>query len=187
MHFDIQTLRKQLAAAPIVSPYPHELAVAIICDMFRLANVRPPSRKDWLAIEEHANSPLWREQVVMLAHLLAGSALRDDSAKALGKDANASSILLRFFEDISPLTAEMVRSNGFRQEEFLRKWVRALDGQVLNEAPKESAKRLDQLDYRKAQGELKRAEAARKKEAERREQLLREAQQREAEARGWRE
>jgi len=187
MDFDIQSLRKQLEAAPIVSPYSHELAVAIICDMFRLANVRPPSRADWTALEQHARHPLWKEQVVMLAHLLAGSALRDDSAKALRKDANAASILQRFFEEITPLTAEMVRSNGFRQEEFLRKWVRAVGGEVRNESEQESAKRLDQLDYRKAQEELKRAEHARKQEAERREKLLREAQQREAEARGWRE
>ena len=187
MLFDIQNLRKQLAAAPIVSPFSHELAVAIICDTFRLANVRPPSRQDWTTLEDRANSPLWREQVVMLAHLLAGSALRDDSAKALRKDAEPLRILQRFFDYIAPLTAEMVRSNGFRQEEFLRRWVDVLDGQVLNESAKESAKRLDQLDYRKAQEQMKRAEAARKQEAERREQLLREAQQREAEARGWRE
>ncbi len=187
MPFDIPELRNQLAAAPIVSPYSHELALAIICDTFRLANVRPPSRQDWSALEDRARHALWREQVVMLAHVLAGSALRDESAKALRKSSNASHILQRFFDDITPLTAEMVRSNAFRQEEFLRKWVRALDGQVLNESTKESSKRLDQLDYRKAQDEMKRAEAARKKEAERREQLLREAQQREAEARGWRE
>lgn len=187
MLFDIPTLRKQLAAAPIVSPYSQELAVAIICDTFRLANVRPPSRADWTALEQRAPSPLWKEQVVMLAHLLSGSALRDDSAKALRKNADAASILQRFFEEVAPLTAEMVRSNGFRQEEFLRKWVRAVGGDVLNESAKESAQRLDQLDYRKATHELKRAEHARKKEAERREQLLREAQQREAEARGWRE
>lgn len=187
MLFDIQTLRKQLAAAPIVSPYPHELAVAIICDTFRLANLRPPSRQDWVDLEQYAHHPLWKEQVVMLAHLLAGSALRDDSAKALKKGTEATAVLRHFFEDIAPLTAEMVRSNAFRQEEFLRKWVRALGGTVLNESAKESAKRLDQLDYRKAQQELKRAEEARKQEAERREQLLREAQQREADARGWRE
>lgn len=187
MRFDVQTLRQQLAAAPIVSPYPHELAVAIICDTFRLANVRPPSREDWTALETRARNPLWREQVVMLAHLLAGSALRDDSAKAMTKNTEAVGVLQRFFDDIAPLTAEMVRSNGFRQEEFLRKWVRAVGGEVLNESAKESAKRLDQLDYRKAQQELKRAEEARKREAERREKELREAQQREADARGWRE
>ena len=187
MHFDIQTLRKQLAAAPIVSPYPHELAVAIICDTFRLANVRPPSRQDWAALEQRARHPLWKEQVVMLAHLLAGSALRDDSAKAMQKGTDATTLLQRFFESITPLTAEMVRSNGFRQEEFLRKWVHALEAQVLNESAKESAKRLDQLDYRKAMQEMKRAEDARKKEAERREELLREAERRAAEARGWRE
>lgn len=187
MLFDIPDLKKQLAAAPIVSPFSHELSLAIICDTFRLGNVRPPSRQDWTSLEQRARHPLWREQVVMLAHLLAGSALRDQSAKVLRKSSDATAILQRFFEDITPLTAEMVRSNAFRQEEFLRKWVRAVDGQVLNESAKESAQRLDQLDFRKAQQEMKRAEEARKKEAERREQLLREAQQREAEARGWRE
>jgi hypothetical protein len=187
MPFDIPDLRNQLAAAPIVSPYSHELAVAIICDTFRLANVRPPSRQDWTALEDKVRHALWREQVVMLAHVLSGSSVRDDTAKALTKKADAAHMLQRFFEDIAPLTAEMVRSNGFRQEEFLRKWVRAVGGDILNESAKEAGRRLDQLDYRKAQGELKRAEEARKKEAERREQMLREAQQREAEARGWRE
>ena len=187
MRFDIPTLRKQLAAAPIVSPFSHELSVAIICDTFRLANVRPPSRQDWAALEKRANHPLWKEQVVMLAHLLAGSSLRDDSAKALTKNAEATTVLQHFFDEVAPLSAEMVRSNAFRQEEFLRKWVRALGGEVLNESAKESAKRLEQLDYRKAQQEMKRAEEARRKEARRREELLREAQQREAEARGWRE
>jgi hypothetical protein len=103
------------------------------------------------------------------------------------KGTDATTLLQRFFESITPLTAEMVRSNGFRQEEFLRKWVHALEGEVLNESAKESAKRLDQLDYRKAMQEMKRAEEARKKEAERREELLREAERRAAEARGWRE
>lgn len=187
MRFDIPLLRKQLASVPITSPYSHELAVAIVCDTFRLANVRPPSRQDWTELERRAPSPLWKEQVGMLAHVLAASSLREVTASVLPKGANANAILQRFFQDVAPLTAEMVRSNAFRQEEFLRHWVRAVDGEVLHESPQASAKILDRLDYRKAQQELKRAEAARKKEAHRREELMREAEKRAAEARGWRE
>lgn len=45
MAFDIREIQTQLEAAPIVSPYSHDLALAIICDTFRLAKVRPhPAR-----------------------------------------------------------------------------------------------------------------------------------------------
>lgn len=187
MRFDIPLLREQLASVPITSPYSHELAVAIISDTFRLASARPPSRQDWAELERRAGSPLWKEQVGMLAHVLAASSLREVTASVLQKNANANAILQRFFEDVAPLTAEMVRSNAFRQEEFLRHWVRAVDGEVLHESAEASAKILDRLDYRKAHHELRRAEEARRKEARRREELLREAEKRAAEARGWRE
>ncbi|NMO16092.1 hypothetical protein HPC49_38775 [Pyxidicoccus fallax] len=187
MRFDIPLIRKQLASVPVTSPYPHDLAVAIICDTFRMANVRPPSRQDWAALEDHANSPLWREQVGMLAHVLASSSLRETTAQVLVKSANATDILQRFFANIAPLTAEMVRSNAFRQEEFLRKWAHVVGGEVKDESPSQSTQRLNQLDYRKAQQEMVRAEEIRRKEAEQREKMLAEAARREAEARGWRE
>ncbi|MCP3136639.1 hypothetical protein [Pyxidicoccus xibeiensis] len=187
MLFDISTLRKQLAATPLVSPYPHAVAVAIIADTFRLAMLRPPTKNDWKDLEDKGHHALWREQVGVLAHVLTASSLREWTATALKKDAKAHALLLRFFQAIEPLTAQMVLANAFRQEEFLRRWVEAVGGQVLNESARESAARLEQLDYRKAQQELKRAEQARKQEAEQRAKKLQEAAQREADARGWRE
>ncbi|HZI16845.1 MAG TPA: hypothetical protein VE153_41140 [Myxococcus sp.] len=186
--FDIPLLQKQLAAAPIVSPYPHDLAVAIICDTFRLTEgVRPPTLADWKDLEQRYKHPLWKEQVAMLAHVLVSTSLREATMGTLRKGANTRQLVQDFFDGIEPLTAEMVRSNAFRQEEFLRKWVKATGGQVMNESARDSAARLEQLDYKKATYELKRAEHARKKEAEKREKLIAEAEKRAAEARGWRE
>jgi hypothetical protein len=80
-----------------------------------------------------------------------------------------------------------VRSNAFRQEEFLRHWIAVCHGRVAGETAAQSRQRLEQLDYRQAMAEYKKADAARKAEAARRAQLLREAQQREEQAKGWRE
>ncbi len=187
MAFDLREIQTQLDAAPIVSPYSHDLSLAIVCDTFRLARVRPPSLADWGELEQRARSPLWREQVVMLAHVLASSSLRQETALTLQRSDDATTLLQRFFQDVAPLTAEMVRSNAFRREEFLRKWVRAVGGQWQGESPKGSVSRLEQLDYRKAEAEMRRAEEARKREADKRQQALREAEQRAADARGWRE
>ncbi|AKQ69777.1 hypothetical protein A176_006689 [Myxococcus hansupus] len=187
MAFDLRELQTQLDAAPFVSPYPHDLSLAIVCDTFRLAQVRPPSLADWTELEQRARSPLWREQVMMLAYVLTSSSLGQETARTLHKGQDATTLLQRFFQDVAPLTAEMVRSNAFRREEFLRKWVRAVDGEWKGESPKGSSSRLEQLDYRKAEAEMRRAEEARKLEADKRQQALREAEQRAADARGWRE
>lgn len=187
MAFDLAQLREQLAAVPLASPYPHDLAVAIICDTFRLGNVRPPARAVWGELEQRFHHPLWKEQVGMLAHVLASSSLREETVQMLRPGFEAKGMLERFFGSVEPLTAEMVRSNAFRQEEFLRKWIHAVGGQVKGEKPKESEQRLEHLDYRKALKDYGRAEAARKAEAEKRERMLQEAAQRAADARGWRE
>jgi hypothetical protein len=187
MAFDLTQLRKQLAAAPLVSPYPHDLAVAIICDTFRLANIRPPARTAWDAFGTRFTHALWKEQVGILAHILVSSSLREETARTLPKGFDAVVALGRFFESVEPLSAEMVRSNAFRQEEFLRKWIHAVDGQVQGESKKESQRRLEHLDYRKALKDFERAEAARKAEAQKREQMLKDAAQNAPDARGWRE
>ncbi|MCK8501388.1 hypothetical protein VZQ01_17860 [Myxococcus faecalis] len=188
MVFDVKDIQKQLTAAPIVSPYPHDLAMAIVCDTFRLAGLRPPSRADWEDLERRAKQgALFREQVVMLAYALTSSSLRADTVASLRKNVDTPRLLRGFFLEVEPLTAEMIRSNAFRQEEFLRKWVHAVDGQVKDESPKESAARRNQLDYRTALREMERAEQARKKEADRRAKELQEAAQRATDARGWRE
>ncbi|MDY7232464.1 hypothetical protein [Hyalangium rubrum] len=187
MAFDLDQLREQLAAVPLVSPYSHDLAVAIICDTFRLGSARPPSLEQWQAFPQRFVSPLWREQVGMLAHVLASSSLREETVRLLNPRFDAMEALNRFFEILGPLTAEMVRSNKFRQEEFLRKWIFALGGEVKGERPKESLQRMNQLDYRKAMKDFEKAEAARKAEAQKREKMLQEAAQKAADARGWRE
>lgn len=187
MAFEIAHLRKQLAAAPLTSPYPHDLAVAIVCDTFRLANLKPPTREQWTGFERFQGHALWREQLGMLAHVLVSTSLREETAKVLNADRTPMARLEQFFEEIQPLTAEMVRSNAFRKEEFLRKWILAVGGTVEGETAKQSQQRVEQLDYRKALVDFQKAEAARKQEAEKRSKLLQEAAQREAEARGWRE
>ncbi|HLL04054.1 MAG TPA: hypothetical protein VK539_25945 [Myxococcaceae bacterium] len=187
MAFDLAQLRQQLAAAPLVSPYTHELAVAIICDTFRLANIRPPARTAWDAFSKRFTGALWPEQVAMLAHVLVSSSLREESVLAMKPPVDAVLVLGRFFEAVAPLTAEMVRSNAFRQEEFLRKWIHEVHGEITGEPRKESQRRLEHLDYRKAVKDFERAEAARKTEAQKREQMLKEAAQNAADARGWRE
>ncbi len=124
----------------------------------------------------------------MLAHFLAVSDLRLASVAALrAAGANATEVLPQFFDRVQPLTGEMVRANVFRQEEFLRRWVEALQGGIAGETPEESGRRLQSLDYRKTLAELREAEDARKREFTARAQALKEAAERDAAARGWRE
>lgn len=187
MAFDLKQLQEQLVAGPLLSPYPHDLAVAIICDTFRLAKVRPPELAVWQVFPQRFVSSLWREQVAMLAHVLASSSLREETVQLLKPDFDTAQALERFFESTGPLTGEMIRSNAFRQEEFLRKWIHAIGGQVKGETERESLRRMENLDYRRAMKDFEKAEKARKEEAEKRERMLREAAQKAADARGWRE
>ncbi|MCY1032958.1 hypothetical protein OV207_15915 [Corallococcus sp. BB11-1] len=187
MAFSLAHLREQLAASPIVSPYPHDLAVAILCDTFRQGSQKPPSQAEWEKLEKRVKNPLFREQVGMLAHVLVSSDLRKKTVLYLTADRTPLARLQQFFEEVHPLTAEMVRSNAFRQEEFLRKWVSALGADIEGETEQESKRRLKDLDYRQAVTDLRKVEEARKQEADRRTKMLQEAQQKDAEARGWRE
>ncbi|WP_233587440.1 hypothetical protein [Corallococcus sp. CA049B] len=187
MAVSIPHLREQLAATPIVSPYPHDLAVAIVCDTFRLASQRPPSQAEWAKLEQRLKNPLFQEQVGMLAHVLVSSDLRKKTVLYLTADRTPQARLQQFFEEVHPLTAEMIRSNAFRQEEFLRKWLAAVGADVEGETEAESKRRLKDLDYRQAVTDLRKVEEARRKEADRRQEMLQEAQRKEAEARGWRE
>jgi hypothetical protein len=187
MAFNLAQLREQLAAAPLASPYPHDLAMAIICDTIRMGNLRPPARTAWEAFGKRFHHALWKEQVGILAHVLSSSSLREETARVLTQSFDPVVALGRFFESVEPLSAEMVRSNAFRQEEFLRKWIHAVGGTVHGEADKESQRRLEHLDYRKAMKDFERAEAARKAEAQKREKMLQDAAQSAADARGWRE
>jgi hypothetical protein len=184
--FDLAKIQEELKAAPLASPYPLDLAVAIVCDAFRMAHVAPPPAARWKEWRK-ASHKLWEEQVGMLAHLLATTSLRAETVAALKPKFDAAKQLEGFFEAIEPLTAEMIRSNAFRREEFLRNWVALVGGAIAGEGARESKRKLDQLDYRKTLKEYDRAEKVRKSEAERRAKLLKEAADREAYARGWRE
>jgi hypothetical protein len=184
---DLPRVRAELAENALVSPYPPELAIAIVADVFRLAGQRPLSNGEWDALRRNAGKRL-DGQLGMLAHALALTSLRAASVEALvASRAPMAGALADFVREIAPLEPEMIRANAFRQEELLRWWMRALGGAIAGEAPAESAARLDKLDYKKALAEYEVAEKARAKEAEARAKALREAAEREAEARGWRE
>jgi hypothetical protein len=193
--FDLARIRDEMAAAPLVSPWPFEVAVAVVNDVFRMGGeLQPPAAITWL--EWATRKGLVEEQAGMLAHALASTSLREASVAALAtrkRDLSgaptpaAQKMLAGFLEAIAPLTAEMIRSNAFRQEEFLRRWVEAISGTVAGEKADASRRRLEQLDYRKTLAEYDRAEGARKLEADKRARLRKEAEEREAAARGWRE
>ncbi|HSB60745.1 MAG TPA: hypothetical protein VLI67_03430 [Vicinamibacteria bacterium] len=188
MAFDLRRIQAEAQAAPLASPYPLELSVAVVCDCFRLAGLVPPSAKGRKRAAAGGKAPLREEQTGMLAHLLATTSLRDETVRALGgRRVDVTKALADFFGAIAPLTAEMIQANAFRREEFLRRWIESIGGEVAGEGSAESAERIEQLDYRRTLAEYDRAEKARKDEAERRARLLKEAADREAAARGWRE
>jgi len=186
MAFELKRIQEELRAAPLVSPYPLDLSVAIVSDVFRMAGVVPPARSTWAGWTKREHK-LWGEQMGMLAHALASTSVREETVRALAPRFDPSGALGPFFEAVRPLTAEMIRANAFRQEEFLRKWISMVGGTIAGESDKESKKRVAQLDYRQTLVEYEKAEAARKAEAERRAKLLQQAAQNEAAARGWRE
>lgn len=194
---DLKRVQSELAAAPLVSPWPLELAIAAVSDLFRHAGMPAVSDVLWADWMKKAHK-LWGEQLGMLAHFLAGSSLRGFTLLALrelkGKLPDESTqrskvalALREFWAATEPLTAEMIRANQFRQEEFLRRWAEAWQAGIKGEKAKESKRRLENLDYRSTLKEFDQAEAARKREAEARAKALREAAERDAAARGWRE
>lgn len=188
MGFDLARIQRELAEHPLSSPVPLDLAIAIVNDVLRVAGTVVVVDRGWEAWRRAAK-PLWEEQMGMVAHALAVTSLREATVGAIRRlgDPRPVARLQGFFGAIEPLTAEMIRSNQFRREELLRRWIEAWEGRVEGEAPEQSARRLEQLDYRRALREYERAEAARKSEAARRAKLAQEAAEREAAARGWRE
>lgn len=187
MAFDLADIRRQIEQAPLSAPLHLELGVAVVCDLWRLANLAPADDKKW----RHWSDGIWPNfaaQLGMLAHFVAVSDLRGQSIAALrASQVRAAEVLPRFFDRVQPLTGEMIRANVFRQEEFLRRWIEALQGEIAGETRQVSARRLESLDYRKTLAELREAEEARKREANARAQALKEAAERDAAARGWRE
>ena len=187
MPFDLPLIRKQLAESVIVSPYPLELSAAVVSDSFRLAGIAPPALSSWRTWAGKKRD-LATEQLGMLAHILHTTSLRDETVATLRKKSVEPAFAIpEFLDKVKPLTAEMIRANEFRQEEFLRRFIEAVGGVVKGETAKQSQARLEQLDYRSTLEEFKKADAARKAEAARRAKLLQEARDKEAAARGWRE
>jgi hypothetical protein len=186
MAFDIAVLRQELEAAPAQPELPWAVAVAVVGDTFRLAGLVAPASRQWQGLRR--KWPQAEELLASLGRALVTTSLRARSIDSLASSRPAASRAVKAFLDgVSPLTAEMVRTNAFRQEEFLRQWVRACGGTIAGESAAASAQRLAQLDYRQALAEYGRAEAARKAQAARRAQLLKEAREREEQAKGWRE
>lgn len=187
MSFDLSAIRKELEQTLVASPYPPDLAAAAVSDTFRLARIVPPDParwRRWLA----KRGGYFEEQLGMLAHVLLTTSLREHSVAALqAKPVEPLVALPSFFDKVKPLTAEMIRSNAFRQEEFLRRWIEAVSGAVAGETPKQARARLEQLDYRTTLDEFAKAAKARKEEAAQRAKLLQEARDKDAAARGWRE
>lgn len=189
MAFDLKRIETEIGAAALESPYSVELAAAVVSDTFRLGGLVPPASAWWRHSRGgKAADALFGEQVGMLGWLLNTTSLREEAVAALRGGQHAPKRLLEgFFDTVRPLTGEMIRANAFRREEFLRRFVEAVGGQVAGETAEQSRRRLEQLDYRKTMADYKAAEQSRKEEAERRAKLLAEAAQREADARGWRE
>jgi len=186
MAFDVAALRRELDGAPVGAELPWAVAVAVVADTFRLAGLVPPAPRAWDGWRK--KWPRSQELLAALARALVTTSLRAESQAALAAARpSVDEAVESFLDGIAPLSGEMVRANPFRQEEFLRHWIRACGGRVAGESVAESAQRLTQLDYRQALAEYARAESARKTEAARRAQLLREAREREEQAKGWRE
>jgi len=190
MPFDIARIRRELQAAIAQAPLAHDLAVAVINDVFRVAGKPTPGDETWTAWA-HMRRALWPEQISMLGHCLLFTSLRAETAALLPEFKTFSGHALEaFFKLVEPLTSEMIRSNAFRQEEFVRKWISVFGGSIAGESEQASARRLDSLDYRKTLDEFKRAEDARAAEKAKRleaQRIAQEAAAAESAARGWRE
>jgi len=189
MSFDLKRLLADAAQA--MSPLHPDVAIAAVNDLFRFGSVTPVPDTDWAKWRQRW--PTFDEKIALLGALVVHGGLRAptvDAVTAMAAHAHAPSQLARFFERIDPLTTEMIRTNAFRLEEFIRAWIAEWNGAIAGETPAESVKRLQKLDYGATLREMARAEAHRKEEAERRARILREAEEAAAAAaaaQGWRE
>ena len=189
MSFDLKRLLADARQA--MMPLHRDIAVAAINDLFRFSEIAPVPDADWEKWRQRW--PSLEEKIAVLGALIAHGGLRPptvDAMKTVAGRAHAPSQLARFFERIEPLTAEMIRTNAFRLEEFVRAWIAEWNGTIEGETPVDSVKRLQKLDYGATLREMARAEAHRKEEADRRAKALREAEEAAAAAaaaQGWRE
>jgi len=189
MMVDLAKIREELKAAPLHSPIPSKLARAIVNDVMRAVHADPIPGRHWKRWEKRTGTH-WSDQLQMLAWMLRGSSLGESALQALrvySIDRAPREALDAFFEAIQPLTGEMIRSNDYRQEEFIRRFMSVIGGSIAGETNEESAERLAKLDYRKTVNEYERARTARKAEDARRREEAALAARRAADARGWRE
>jgi hypothetical protein len=189
--FDLARIKAEVDAAPIEPPYPVELAVAVIADLFRDAGLAPPADRAWAPLLAGGTRAENRPgQLAALARLCAISPLRAETVLALTAAPPASpvAILEGFFEAIFPVTAELIAENPFRREEIVRRWIEAVRGAIAGESPEDARRRLAQLDYRQTLAAYEKAEKSRLVEAQKRAAALRKAAEEAAEAaKGWRE
>src|SRR6185369_14623217 len=106
--FDLDRIRREQQASPLASPYPLDLAVAVVNDTLRMAAALPLPKKTWDAWAKKAPK-LWPEQMGMLAYLLTITSLREQTVAHLKPSFRGAPALNRFFLEIEPLTAEMIR------------------------------------------------------------------------------
>lgn len=186
MRFDLERISGELTDLPVAVAMSFDLAIAIFNDVFRMAMRAPVDEVIWTAWQDERGER-WTGQIQVLARFFVASSLRAQVVACLHQGPDRRASLPEFFDTIAPLTSEMLLNNRFRREEALRRMIEWCEGRIRGETPKQSAKRLQQLDYRKTLTEFERAEEARRKEEETRLRLLREAREREEAARGWRE
>ncbi|MFB6374360.1 MAG: hypothetical protein ABEN55_14865 [Bradymonadaceae bacterium] len=184
MAFELETIEREADEVSLHSPVPLDVAIAAVNDCFRMAGTSPVDDATWRHWARETGE-YWAEQMGMIAHLLAATSLRAPTVEALraATDDRRPS-LRRFFDRIAPLTAEMIRSNEFRREECLRRWVEWCGGTFAGESAETSEERLERLDYRETLEEYERADAAREQE---REERIEAAKEQDTAARGWRE
>lgn len=193
MALNLRDLETAHAAEPMRAPIPEALAAARIADVWRRAGVPGPTHAAFTRLIEARKGPpnggaRAQEQLLVLGHLIAITALGAEATLALQRQPRApESVLGLLLDRVLPLTAEMVRTNAFRREEFVRCCCLAFGIDVHGETATQSAKRIDQLDYRKALAEAARAESERKKVEAERAEAARIAAEAEAQARGNRE
>jgi hypothetical protein len=189
--FDLAHIRRELESAPPGGPLPPDVATAVVADTFRDAGLVPPSPPAFRELAARGKKPEHRpQQLGAVAHILSATSLRAATVEALAArpPADGAAALDAFLDAIWPLTAQLLLENPFRQEELLRRWIETWGGGIAGETPEESARRLDQLDYRKTLVELEKAERSRLAEAQKRAEALRKAREEAEEAaRGWRE
>lgn len=164
----VAAMQAALHAVALQPPVPPDVAIAVVNDCLRLAGRVPVADATWDAWWRDSH-PSWTAQVGML-----GAWLMDRTPQGLtigwmgAATASPDRVLESFFAAIAPLSAEMLRNNPYRQEEFVRRWGACWGASMAGETADQSAARLAWLDYRQTLAEYERARRARREESRRR-------------------